>query len=1077
MPAETTDTSSGAVAPDESDRGVLDEIAARSATLEERIARARDGGLPVQPPELLPQILSRWARVASGGDLAALVRRLSWDGFEPSWAAAALSAAPPGGAADRAPWIADLERYAKLAGAPLGKPGKLGKDVEPLAVLARELPFGELWLPWAVLAAEQAAPVFAAHRAEVSEGAFTDLVAVLLREVTYLSEMAALERLDERRRATGASGAWASFVSDVLADPLGELYLQYPVLARQTCRALAQWRSWSGEVLERLANDRAALAETFGGGSDLGRLVGLSAGYSDRHHEGRRVLALRFESGCRLAYKPRPVGSEAALALVLEWCAARGLEPALRAPRTLARPGYGYVEWVDAEPLGDEAAVREYFRRAGALVAVMHVLRGEDLHGENLVATAAGPVVVDPEVLLQPRRERVTTGEGEHTSEASAGSCLATGLLTALQPDGREIRELGGLRAPPQRRVDRRVWSDLGTDGVACLQTTTSADPLPSVLRLGERPVAVEDYRNEVGEGFESGYRFLMAHREELLHPNGPLASLRSTPVRVLFRSSQEYGRVVSLMGQPRNQRSGVAGSFLLEAMLGSFQAHGERPATWPLVRAERSAMEARDIPWFSIAAGERRFAVAGAELPGLIGSSGLEAVEEVLRGLTEADLVAQRELVSAALSPPRIEGSWSELAAAVARGAAPIAESESASARWSGVAAGIGTLLCARPEGLSTRLGRWDLYAGRPGWSLFLAALARSGGAMSTRFRDQALEWCSGERGEGPGDAVLEALPIGGYSGLGGLAWAMVWLSELLDAPRLLEHAAAAADRIVSARIDEDRGFDLERGAAGAAFGLLAVARATGETRYSEAARRCGEHLLAHQVPTGSAGAAWLNPAGLAQTGLAHGASGIAHALLALARETGDGRFAVAAVAALGHERALFEPKLGNWPVLTIDGRGRHGRAWRLACCRGAPGIALARLHLPPELRDEAAQRELESALDTTAGGAPGRLHSLCCGSFGRSSVLLAAAMRGGGERRLLQAAELADEGLAAAQREGGFVLALDVYANRLLHPGLLQGVSGIGYQLLRLAGAVDLPDALALELPGTRAVDGSPR
>jgi lantibiotic modifying enzyme len=368
-------------------------------------------------------------------------------------------------------------------------------------------------------------------------------------------------------------------------------------------------------------------------------------------------------------------------------------------------------------------------------------------------------------------------------------------------------------------------------------------------------------------------------------------------------------------------------------------------------------------------------------------------------------------------------------------------------------------------------RLGRWDLYAGRPGWALFLAALARAGGADAEAYRQEALLLVGGHADDRSRSDQRAALPIGGFSGLGGLAWSLVWLADLLAAPELLDEARAVVDRIDPARITEDRSFDLERGVAGAAIGFLAVAQASGESRYLEAARRCGDHLLARQAATGSAGAAWANAAGLAQTGLMHGASGMARALLALSQASGEPRYAVGGVAAIGHERGLYEPKLRNWPVLTVDSSGRQvGRAWRVSCCRGAPGIALVRLLLPASLLDPAAQDEAEAALDTTAAAPLGRLHTLCCGSFGRASVLLSAALHGGGEQRLVEAAKITEEALAAAGREGGFVTSLDPYANRLLHPGLLHGTAGVGYHLLRLTGDLELPDVLALELPGER-------
>ena len=62
----------------------------------------------------------------------------------------------------------------------------------------------------------------------------------------------------------------------------------------------------------------------------------------------------------------------------------------------------------------------------------------------------------------------------------------------------------------------------------------------------------------------------------------------------------------------------------------------------------------------------------------------------------------------------------------------------------------------------------------------------------------------------------------------------------------------------------------------------------------------------------------------------------------------------------------------------------------------------------------------------------------------------------------------------VAAAAGAGRFLVSADSYENRRPQPGLLHGLSGIGYQLLRLSGA-SLPDFLALELPSERIGGGA--
>ena len=178
-----------------------------------------------------------------------------------------------------------------------------------------------------------------------------------------------------------------------------------------------------------------------------------------------------------------------------------------------------------------------------------------------------------------------------------------------------------------------------------------------------------------------------------------------------------------------------------------------------------------------------------------------------------------------------------------------------------------------------------------------------------------------------------------------------------------------------------------------------------------------------------------------------------------------------VAAAAAIGHERSLFNSERRNWPVLVADSQGRQKRQWMVAWCRGAPGIALSRMFLPAEIRDEVLLAEEALALDTTAAAPVTRLDHLCCGTLGRSSVLLTASERLADPGRGESALELAQGVIERAIENEGLSVSSECYENRRIQPGFLQGLAGIGYQLLRLSGERDLPDVLALELPSEQA------
>jgi type 2 lantibiotic biosynthesis protein LanM len=348
------------------------------------------------------------------------------------------------------------------------------------------------------------------------------------------------------------------------------------------------------------------------------------------------------------------------------------------------------------------------------------------------------------------------------------------------------------------------------------------------------------------------------------------------------------------------------------------------------------------------------------------------------------------------------------------------------------------------------------DLYDGLPGITLFLSHLATlEGEEQCAALAETALETLR-NRLKGTHPAKLS---IGAFDGWGGVIYALTQVGLLTNRPELLHEAEELVGRLPPL-IEQDRNFDVIGGAAGCLVSLLRLYRATQLARPLALAIQCGDHLLRHAQAQGG-GIAWSVPAlsAVPLTGFSHGAAGVAWALLELAAASGAERFRSAAQAALAYERGLFCPEVGNWPDFRPRpaAKGLHfGVSW----CHGAPGIALSRLHAVPLLQDPTLDGEIDTALQTTCTRAFGANHSLCCGDLGNLDVLLQAEMalpnprwRRELELRTARLLHEIEAGQWRCATPGG-----------LASPGLMTGLAGIGYGLLRLAQPNRVPSVLTL-------------
>lgn len=292
---------------------------------------------------------------------------------------------------------------------------------------------------------------------------------------------------------------------------------------------------------------------------------------------------------------------------------------------------------------------------------------------------------------------------------------------------------------------------------------------------------------------------------------------------------------------------------------------------------------------------------------------------------------------------------------------------------------------ICWATRGDGTTFCGPDLYHGAAGIALFLAELGRS--SEDERYQEaakSAARWLAGPVwASGRAEAGL-------YCGESGVGWFMLRLADLLGEPGYLRAAELRARRV---RGVPHATLDLLSGAAGHALFLCRLGHATHKEEYIEEAHRLGKEILEACRPIPGGGACWPPPRhsdlGRASLGLAHGAAGIALALLELSIAVGDQPMAstAAAVGDLLVTQARPHPDGGwCWPE-TLDGAQMRLQGQ----CHGAVGIGqffvrLAQLHPKADFTQAAEQAALTAHREMARRPSP----TLCHGVAGDGMFFL---------------------------------------------------------------------------------------
>jgi type 2 lantibiotic biosynthesis protein LanM len=860
-----------------------------------------------------------------------------------------------------------------------------------------------------------------------------------------------------------------------------DLLREYPVLARLVTDRLSQWVEFNLEFLHHLCADWPGLCAQFGGHHNLGVLEALDGSAGDTHRQGRSVRIARFSSGLRLVYKPKSLAVEKHFQELLAWINAHDPGPDGGWFRTLTvmdRGTHGWVEFAAAAGCDSRQQVERFYQRQGACLAVLYALEAVDFHFENLIAAGEYPVLIDLEALFHPRIG--DSHDGSANARASAllsRSVMRVGLLPqrVMASEDSGGWDIGGLSSAEGQLTpfEVSVWDDAATD---VMRFSRKRVPLRESLnqpKLPGRSVDLLDHADSIVEGFTRIYRLIRNHREELLQAGGPVARFADDEVRALVRPTAAYGVLLDDSFHPDVLRDGLDRDRLFDRL---WLAVEHMPYLRRIVHAEREDLVRGDIPLFTTRPDSNHlWTSTGERIEGFFEEPGLSLVRRRIGEFDEDDLARQIWFIRASLSTGSRSNSRAARASHGPHEPGPVTRErllaaaraaggrlESLALRGAGDVTWIGLTYSGDASSRLTPLGL-DLYDGLPGVTLFLAHLAALTG--EERFRALAEGALISLRAKvAASKPSLKA--IGGFVGWGGIIYSLTHLAVALDRPELLDDAGALVT-LLPPLIEKDTMLDFIGGAAGCICALLALNSYAPSRRTLDAAMLCGERLLASAQPAGR-GLGWMSKAATRPlTGLSHGAAGFTMALLALASATGGERFRRAALASLDFENGEFAPDLQNWlDYRDVTGGGKpleQVQTGQTSWCHGAMGVGLSRLFAMRHLDRGTLRSDVEIAMATTLDHGFGMNHSLCHGDSGNLELFLQASRlpgEHGAEWQLSRLAAILLQDIA----QNGWICG---HPLKVESPGLMTGLAGIGYQLLRIAEPERVPAVLLLDPP----------
>lgn len=821
---------------------------------------------------------------------------------------------------------------------------------------------------------------------------------------------------------------------DRLTAATTDLFAEYPELRRLLTGMRDGTVAAHRELVDRWAADRARIGEVLLAGSDPGPLVSVAPS-GDAHAGGRSVAVLTFADGRKVVYKPRPLALHAHFNDIVDWLNARtGL--GIRTVRVSPRQGYGWMEFVAHRPCPAPDDVERFYRRLGALLALLYVVDGTDFHFENLIAAADQPVLVDVETLFHPAAAERSVIRDDPAAAALRDSVLRTALLPLLAIGEHGVVDLSGLGGDNAATLPVSVvdWADAGLDTMRLNRRPAAMRGADNRPRLGGATIEPRDHRASILAGFGAAYDAIVDGRADLLDPDGLLGRCRADQTRFVARPTQLYVTLLDEATHPDLLRDAGTRHQFFAALAAD---NPDDLAYTRLLPHEIADLDRGEVPLFHTSPGSWDVrAASDTVVTDVFAATGLACAEQKIRDLGEVDRRLQEWLVTAALATRPQPVSHCSAARARCRTATTPRDPQRLLTPAIRIADGI-VAQCLKDGERVNWIGvepvddaHWAVLptgAGLPhgylGIALFLAEMSRITGA--DRYLTLAADVVR------PLPRLLDAWTThpsmaralgAGFAGLGGIVYALGRLAEFgVGADGLPAAITLAARLAVDPLATPEPGF-----ADGDAGGLAAMLTVQSHPAARRLATRYADRLA--DLVTGDAAVR------RQEVGFSHGWSGIAWALHRYVR-AGPGTSRHHAAMRVAANRAMSSSPGDN-----------HG--W----CSGAAGPTLVRWAAttgpdPEESRGMAVRPVLRDL-------------SLCHGEFGAVEPLVWRASEGDATAAEVlrgRAAHLID----IVEREDLVCGTPDDVSS----PGLISGLAGVGYGLLRLGFGGAVPSVLLME------------
>ena len=896
---------------------------------------------------------------------------------------------------------------------------------------------------------------------------------------TLLSEMFRMKEEGEFPTTTPEQ-EYKDYVAIITTDSYKKLFRKkFHVLEKLILQKIETSAALIVECISYLSEDTERIYSEMG--VSVNKLNAILPDSGDTHNNGKSVASVIINDGDRIFYKPHALGGDEFFRNFAKEFV-RNDEFVDGLVKFVNCSDHGWQECVQYTEAANEEEVKTYYRNIGNYIAIFYMLGTEDMHFENIIASGNSPKFIDLETVLANKNTDSIT----HT-ETLLGNMMGDlkqsvyGSLIIPQNYEFTIFDIdmsgltGGMDNSTSENLSYFAISNPFTSDLKYEKKYSYVPESSNLLKLNGKIISAGDYIEDILQGFEDAYKKINDSKEAIIdwlrYKTDQKAEFRQ-----ILRATYMYAKFIESSYHPKYLQEESERDRLFSILYGKTELPEKRKR---VIDIEKQIMLNNDIPCFQTNINSRDliYELNGEKhvLKNNYTKTIFERIKDKLDNFSEIDMKKQENYIRSSLAnytgktADTLDKQNHYLAEYLAelpsdlptkerylRTAEAIAMSMNKNKIMNYSKDSCSLFEMTQNDNEKEFVGylKPDLYNGL-GTLLFVGLTAHATGNKELEQFMYQLD--RGFEELFPFEIVRSQYTNSAFTGITSYIYVYSILSRYYDSDLFKQKYEAALNTLLERSPSEETELDVIKGSAGIIPVMCEVYRTDGQRQdvynYIVAATNRMTELISEDK--------------MDLAGFAHGYSGVINAFAEAYNITHNTHYLENVIALTEVENTYYNNKYKNWRDARQSGENYGMLYW----CHGAGGIALSRKAAAaiPDLTYEQRSSMLKDAsvfLDKFLEGNirnDTRNHCMCHGLTGNITILNSLKEVFPDKCREIEeyTFKTINDLLDNVQKDGFNYQ----YKSNLESKGLMLGLSGIGYSILRLYNS-KLPDVLSLKM-----------